>query len=179
MLGSNVERVLKLMDNIIVAGDIDISGGYDLRMRLDNDDVTITTYDSYVTNTASSEVERLTTLKSDTTVLTYLKRELDAVVLKIKRIDSVLYTRKENMHNSVGSPFTEIYRVQQTLTNVVSYSRDSLYIGEYIQNLARLMNMIARLRSYAVDAKWAIVMYADYLERGFNHLQQQDPDTTK
>lgn len=178
MLGSNVERILKLMDNIIVAGDIDISGGYDIRMRLDNDNVTVTSYESYVTNTSSSEVERPSTLTSDTTVLTSLKRELDAVVLKIRRIDSVLYTKKERMHNSVGSPFTEIYRVQQTLSNVVSYSRDSLYIGEYIQNLARLMNMIARLRSYAVDAKWAIIAYADNLERGFNHLQKQDPNTT-
>lgn len=87
---------------------------------------------------------------------------------KMNSIKSSLYTGYKSFNNSVGSPWDELDKLQQAINNGNAYEGAHApfnYVGEKAGMLAEL-NMIM---SAAVDAKWALVIYHDYIQRAYDY----------
>lgn len=97
---------------------------------------------------------------------------------KVAAIGSDNYVGTTSYNNSTGSPWTEMAKLQEAVAQGAAYSGAHApfnYVGEKAGMLA-LLNMIM---SAAVDAKWAIITYHDYLQRGYdNKYNGNEPSVT-
>lgn len=99
------------------------------------------------------------------TAFTKIKNELP----NVKTIDNKLYVNKFQMHNSVGSPYTELYAIDSTFIHMEQYANSHSqlnYIGEKMTMFFYLQTMITRL----TDAKVMIIIYFDNIQRGYDSL---------
>lgn len=84
-------------------------------------------------------------------------------------LGSSLYTTTGSFNNSVGSPWTEIANLQSAVSSAEAYAGSHApfnYVGEKAGMLA-MLNMVL---SAAVDAKWALATYHDYVQRGYDNV---------
>lgn len=87
---------------------------------------------------------------------------------KAKTLGDQLFTSVDSFNNSAGSPWTEINNLLEGIDKILLFakSHSSLrFIGEKSAMMA-LMNMGLSL---SVDAKYALLLYHDYLQRGFDY----------
>ncbi len=87
---------------------------------------------------------------------------------KMKSLSDNNYTGAASFNNGLGSPWAELEKLKQAVADGSVYSEAHApfnYVGEKAGILA-LLNMIM---SAAVDAKWAIVIYHDYIQRGYDN----------
>lgn len=192
MFGSNTERVIQSIDQIIAAtGAIHINPvSYRMTHTLISDRVAGSTASSggdshshdagslYVWNPQSREdphpgfIENISDLKA-------AKSGFDSLIQNIQLIDTSIYVRTNEMHDSIGSPYTELYRLQQAIDDVISFSRECQYMGEYVAACCEATRLLVRVTQLAIDAKWAVINFGDYFERGYNYIFGENPDTTK
>lgn len=86
---------------------------------------------------------------------------------KMDSLSGSLYTGTSSFNNGLGSPWTELTKLQQAVSDAEAYSGAHSpfnYVGEKAGMLA-LLNMVM---TAAVDAKWAMIIYHDYIQRGFD-----------
>lgn len=86
---------------------------------------------------------------------------------KMDSLGGSLYTSTGSFNNSLGSPWTELSNLQKAVADASAYSGAHSpfnYVGEKAGMLA-MLNMVM---TAAVDAKWAIITYHDYVQRGFD-----------
>lgn len=87
---------------------------------------------------------------------------------KMQTIADNMYTDTETFNNSYGSPWKEINMVKEKIDKLEDYANSHAtlqWVGEK-HALIALMQMII---PYAVDAKWAITHYQDYMQRAYDH----------
>lgn len=78
-----------------------------------------------------------------------------------------LYTSTNSFNNGYGSPWTELNKLESCIKSAETFAsaHSSLnWLGEK-SGLLGLINMIL---SVSVDAKWAIITYHDYIQRGYD-----------
>ena len=193
MLGSNTERLLQVIDRIIQSTsnmNID-SVRYRITTSLIDTSVVGSTGSSggdgghshssgslHVDNPKSQE-DPHNGVMDNILDIKQLKSEYDALISKIQLIDKNIYVKNTSMHNSIGSPYTEMYRLQNILNEITTFSANCEYMGEYVETAIKISSLISRAMQLAIDTKWAIITYSDYLERGYNYVQYQNPDTTR
>lgn len=86
---------------------------------------------------------------------------------KLSTIETTMYAGAKNFFNSVGSPFAEIHKMEQAVDRIASFvaGHDDLkFIGEKIALLCLLNTAL----SCTIDAKLAMLMYHDYIQRGYD-----------
>lgn len=86
---------------------------------------------------------------------------------KMDTLNGDLYTGTTTFNNSLGSPWGEITNLQNVVAAANAYAGAHSpfnWVGEKAGMLAHL-NMVM---TAAVDAKWAIAVYHDYVQRGFD-----------
>lgn len=186
MLGSNTEKLLKTLDNILTASAslniapvsyrIEITGNSDQAGAHPETDSGSTPNHSH--GPGSYQEKNHPGVISNVSKLSSIKATFDAALQKVNLIDKNIYVKNTAMHNSIGSPYTELYRLQAALNDVISYSQACNTMGEYVQACSEANRLLNRAVQLVVDAKWAVITYCDYLERGYNHVQGQNPDTT-
>lgn len=91
---------------------------------------------------------------------------------KIKPIERANYVGATQMHNSIGSPFVEIYRLNDALKEAISYGANTNpfpWIGQKVTYQIYVSYVV----QYAIDAKYAVMnpLTSDYLERGYRYLE--------
>lgn len=86
---------------------------------------------------------------------------------KMNSLSNGLYTNSSSFNNGYGSPWTELNKLTEAIDNAVSF--ESSNGTDYVGNKAALLSMINIVISYAVDAKWAIIYYHDYIQRGYDN----------
>jgi hypothetical protein len=92
---------------------------------------------------------------------------------KMGSLESGLYTSSSSFNNSVGSPWTEIHNLESAIGVVTGTS------GNLVGNKTELIAALNIVLTRAVDAKWAIITYADYLQRGYdNKYNDNNPSIT-
>ncbi len=198
MLGSNTEKVLKVIDKLMVASaSLSISPvEYAIKVELINGDIASTSAPadggdgdgsgsgvhthgagSYtVSNWVSVEIPQVHTI-ANVSKLQPIKAEFDAIIGKTKIIDKNIYVKNTEMHNCIGSPYTELYRLQEALNDVISFTRSPGLMGEHVAACVEAGRLLNRAIFLIVDAKWAVIHYGDYYERGWNFIQGQNQDT--
>lgn len=99
-------------------------------------------------------------------------------VSKMSSLESSNYTDSTSFNNSIGSPWTELKKLQSDVDAATSYASSHSpfnYVGEKAGMLA-MLNMVM---SAAVDAKWAIQIYHDYVQRGYDcNYNDKTPSVT-
>lgn len=84
---------------------------------------------------------------------------------KLNLLEEGLYTSTKSFNNSIGSPWTEVKRLKNNIDKVSNYAGED-YIGD--RNV--VISLLSAVISSTVDAKWAIIFYHDYLQRGFDNI---------
>lgn len=88
--------------------------------------------------------------------------QISADVSKMSQLGNGLYTSTDTFNNSAGSPFTEISALSDALSSLTA---SITWLGDRTNALAQLQVAYGR----AIDAKWAIIYYHDYIQRGYDH----------
>lgn len=96
---------------------------------------------------------------------------------KMNSLNDDLYTSSSSFNNSHGSPWSEFNRMIQACNDTIPYMGNLGYIGEK----SALADISAHAMQRSIDAKYAIIIYHDYLQRGFdkNYHDNQPSITTK
>ena len=95
---------------------------------------------------------------------------------KMKTLNKKLYTSTTSFNNSNGSPWTEIDRLHKFMNKIESLTGKSI---EYTSQVLVILSYISAGIALAVDAKNAISLYHDYVQRGYDaNFNGRDPSIT-
>lgn len=97
----------------------------------------------------------------------------DALAANASKLSSLqigMFTSGSSFTNGIGSPWTEMEQLQNAIRSVGDYGASLSWVG----TKAGLMGLLNHVVSCAVDAKWAIVSYHDWIQRGFDHVYNGD-----
>lgn len=86
---------------------------------------------------------------------------------KMQQIADNMYTDTETFNNSYGSPWKEIDMLKQKIDDLETYANEHSTL-QWIGEKFALINLMQLIVSYAIDAKWAITNYQDYMQRGYD-----------
>ena len=192
MLGSNVEKLIGMINDILVETDVQriYQHTYPLRTALDDNNVNGSTGTNGGDFAHSHDAGSLsvpppaTEIKSFGTITNILDMRSKGAVYQefMRKIDTIqrnIYVPSNQMNNSLGSPYAELFRLRDSIQAAINFNQKYEYLCEYTYLSIQALHLIHCVRSNAIDAKWAVIIYADHLERGYNYVQNQDPDTTK
>jgi hypothetical protein len=102
--------------------------------------------------------------------LTPLFSELGKSRETFQTLEGGLYVAKTAMHNSVGSPYQEVYELFDVCEKVLEYASSYdqlLFIGQK----CAMMNYLQILITKATDAKCMVVAYFDNIQRGYDSIK--------
>lgn len=106
--------------------------------------------------------------------ITSTLEELSDDLSKLGTLEKGLYTDVRSFNNSIGSPWLEIKRLRSSIDAVSSYSGE-----DYIGDRAVVISLLTSVVSSIVDAKWALIHYHDYIQRGFDNIfNDNEPSIT-
>lgn len=89
-----------------------------------------------------------------------------------------LYTSKSSFNNGYGSPWPEVDHMISASDTVLSYM-NSFPTIDFVGMKSGLIGVCNTAISRCVDAKWALTYYHDYIQRGFDHIQNGDNPSIK
>lgn len=153
MMGKDIERMLSGICNII---DV-----------LESCILEVSASASYQIETTGTHGEEETTNTLDIGFLESIKSAINSMsgdLSNMSSIQSGLYVDSSSFNNSNGSPWTELSKLKESInrfTNPVSIK----YMGHRVQMLGLMQVALSR----AVDAKWAIITYHDYIQRAYDN----------
>jgi len=104
-------------------------------------------------------VNAITAIKSDCTNMTLLK--------------DGLYVDSTEFNNQYGSPWSEFDNLNKSITNIKKYAEAHPVIT-IIEEKVALLGLLNVVLSSSIDAKWALTMYHDYIQRGYDHKFNDD-----
>lgn len=99
-------------------------------------------------------------------------------ISKMKGLNDGLYTSKEEFNNSCGSPWTELNEMERDVKKIETYANAHITVTaeKEKRELAQKIN-IAIMR--CIDAKYALISYHDYIQRGYDvQYNEKKPSIT-
>ena len=88
---------------------------------------------------------------------------------RMNELAKVLYTNISSFNNGYGSPWPEFNKFMGASREAVAFAiahHDAPWMGDKVGILA----LLNRVMSTAVDAKQSLIQYHDYIQRGYDHL---------
>lgn len=82
----------------------------------------------------------------------------------LSSLEEGLYTDKTSFNNSNGSPWSEIHRMEKSIKQL----KNLVSPGKYNGGKTGLIALMSVALASCIDAKWALIMYNDYIQRGFD-----------
>ena len=96
---------------------------------------------------------------------------MEADIGKMDELKAGLYTSANSFNNSYGSPWTELNSLKAAVTTANNFDVVN-FMGDRLCLLGHMQIALSR----AVDAKWAMTIYHDYIQRGFdNKFNNNEP----
>lgn len=94
---------------------------------------------------------------------------------KMDELRDNLYIGYKEFNNSLGSPWEELTKLQNVIDNGKSYSGAHSPFN-YVGEKAGMLSILNMILSITIDAKYALMMYHDYIQRGYdNKYNDNDP----
>lgn len=164
MMGKDCERIVKsieLLEDKLSEALLSISS-------LNTPPIVI---DGSHTHGDDGESSKLEFLEKDTPVdlsgylsgVTSALSSISSDLSKVEKLGNELYVNTSSFNNSVGSPWKECNRLKSSVDSILSYSQ-----SDYVGNRSEVISLINIARLKCFDAKWALIFYHDYLQRGFD-----------
>jgi hypothetical protein len=151
MMGSDIERMVSGIDSLISALDSSITG--------------LASAIAYAIETPNFVDEKNVDAGDFTSGPGSAFSAMSGDLGNMQSLGSGLYVGTSSFNNSIGSPWTELSNLSSAMSDVTGFSVPLLYIGPKAALLALLNKAMTR----AVDAKWAIITYHDYIQRGYDN----------
>lgn len=92
---------------------------------------------------------------------------------KMSSLQGGLYVNSSSFNNGYGSPWTELNRLQDAVKSVRTFASSHPMLN-YVGEKAGLLGLINKAMSAAVDARWALMHFHDYVQRGYDHEYNGD-----
>ena len=83
---------------------------------------------------------------------------------KMSTLESDLYTDTKEFNNSAGSPWSEIHALQKSINRIKDLSEP----GKFVGGKAGMIALLTMALTETINAKWALIFYNDYIQRGFD-----------
>lgn len=87
---------------------------------------------------------------------------------KMNEISKNMYTDTETFNNTYGSPWKEINMLKEKIDKLEEYVTGHATL-QWMGEKFALISYMQIIISYAVDAKWAITTYQDYIQRAYDY----------
>lgn len=119
------------------------------------------------------EIEDTMTSSSYLSAIESAMGSINTDVSKMKKLERSMYTSSNQFNNSYGSPWKELKMLENSIKEIRNYCSNNpvlKFLGQKV-GLVTLMNAAL---SYAVDSKWAMIYYHDYIQRGYDHVYNGD-----
>lgn len=170
MHGGDIERMLSIIDQIkdvsqsqvcAVAG----ANSYQLRTRCNGENCTSCPVKSCKGNTTNEiPVNMSNPMDSVWPVVQQLEEDRS----KMNTLNENMYTSSTNFNNSVGSPWKEIEKLMTVAEAAKGYA-DGNNPFPWVSQKASMLAHLNCIVSYAIDAEYALTIYHDYVQRGYDH----------
>lgn len=151
MMGKDVERILSGIDIV-----------KDESSKMVNALVGICCY-----NAIADPVEVTTSPYTDPIVNAMQSMKGDCTNMGSLR--SKLYVGPGSFNNSYGSPWTELSNLQTAVDDVKRFADSHNPFMRLLGEKLSLMGLIQRVYVSATDARWALMHFHDYVQRGYDH----------
>lgn len=86
---------------------------------------------------------------------------------KMDSLKSNMYTSASSFNNSYGSPWEELTCLQNAVKSASNFA-NAHSVLKYVGEKAALLGLINKVLSTAIDARWALMHFHDYVQRGFD-----------
>ena len=105
---------------------------------------------------------------SFTTSIVELGDTLQEDITKLEEIEADMYKPIEEFNNQYGSPWKEIYILKEKIDNMKTYAEEFPNL-QWIGEKHSLLNLMRIVVPFAVDAKWALIHYHDWIQRAYDN----------
>ena len=170
MHGGDIERMLSIIDAIKDAthgGVCSVAAGnsYQLKTKCNGENCIACPTKTCAGNTTQEiPVPIGNPMDSIWPVVEQLKDDQE----KMGILNSNMYTGTTNFNNSVGSPWKEIDKLMSVAETAKAYA-DGNNPFNWVSQKASMLAHLNALISYAIDAEYALTIYHDYVQRGYDH----------
>ena len=96
-----------------------------------------------------------------------LGQVLNADRQKMEKISDDMYTDKHTFHNAYGSPWTEVIALKQKIGDLEDYTNQHSTL-QWRGEKFSLLNLMQIVLSFAIDAKFALMINSDFVQRGYD-----------
>ena len=154
MMGKDIERIVSLICNMI---DV-------IESCID----TVASSAHYRIETQGEHGEKEKKNELQTTFLKSAESALMAMeddINKMNNIRDQLYTSSTTFNNSHGSPWKELNDMKRSIQEFIGFS-EIIYMGHRVHILGLMQQALSR----TIDAKWAIIIYHDYIQRAYDNM---------
>jgi hypothetical protein len=90
-------------------------------------------------------------------------------IIKMKTIEAKMYINIKKFHTGYGSPWKEIYILKEKIDDLNIYA-SSFPTLQWLGEKHSMLNLMQIVLSYTIDAKFAIMTYHDWIQRGYDHI---------
>jgi hypothetical protein len=107
-----------------------------------------------------------------------LADELQKELCQFKVLQRHQYVGVEQFNNNYGSPWTEMYNLKKKMNIALKYANDFPEL-QWIGEKHTLMSLLQIVLTYAVEAKYAITIYHNWIQQAYDHkFNSNEPSVT-
>lgn len=172
MMGKDCERIVGSINTLkdqLASAVLSLSGSCSYKIVIKSSEYSHPTYEGSITDPGHQDGEEKEEVLDGSSLLSSISSSIESFEEdsgKLRGLEEGLYTDTKSLNNSYGSPWTEIHKLEEAIAQVKEFgSRDLEFIGDK----AALIGLLSMTMAYAVDAKWALITYHDYIQRGFDN----------
>lgn len=167
MMGNDVERILSNINNIKDVTENCIKSlsnatAYRLEVYPDSH------LEKEKPSSASSYVDPINS------ALSSFNEDID----KMNNLSSTMYIDVKQFNNGYGSPWEEITKLKDSIKSAVDYGSSHSNL-DWLGEKTGLLSMLNIILGYTIDAKWAIIYYHDYIQRGYDNVYNNNIPSIK
>ena len=166
MMGKDVERILSGINAVkdMAMSRVSVLAGVS-SYRLESE----ATHGGTSTGKCTpKEKERLATAS---TYIDPIRRAMESIAddcSKMNTLGENLYTSANTFNNGYGSPWTELNKLNEAISNAEKYASGHSDL-QWSNEKSAFLSLLSVIVSAAVDAKWALTIYHDYIQRGYDN----------
>jgi len=155
MMGPDVERILAGINSVKDAT-------IECIKSLSN----VSSYRINIIDSREKEVKR-----NSSDFITPIKESITGIESDCNNMNSLndgLFTSSNSFNNGYGSPWTELNKLNDAINIADDYASTHSEL-EWLSEKITLLELLNMILSLSIDAKWALITYHDYIQRGYDY----------
>lgn len=113
----------------------------------------------------SQMISAMVLINEASTALSSMQGDID----KMGSLKGTLYTDASSFNNGYGSPWTELTKMKEAVEVAKEFASNNPML-KYVNPKAAMLGLLNLAYSACVDARWALIVYHDYIQRGYDSV---------